>query len=88
MKNYSTVIFLGNGYDVARGYRTKYSDFYQDDLFNDLCKKDKSDNQLAQFIQQVNNERGPENWCDLEEALFLYSCKLTEIKKKNSHLQT
>lgn len=77
MQDYSTVIFLGNGYDVASGYKTKYSDFFKDDLFKELCKKD---NRLAQFIDEANQKKGADNWSDLEEELFNYSCYLTKIK--------
>ncbi|MBR3577351.1 MAG: hypothetical protein IKN98_01070 [Bacteroidales bacterium] len=74
MQNHSTVIFLGNGYDVASGYKTKYSDFYQDETFKELCKT----NHLAFYISLVNNSSN--NWSDLEEQLYNYSCFIKHVK--------
>lgn len=77
MENISTVILLGNGYDVAYGYCTKYSDFYLDELFLELCK---TPNDLAKFIKKANEEKGKELWSDLEEELYKYSLALTNVK--------
>lgn len=74
MANPSTVIFIGNGYDVADGYKTKYSDFYQDDLFKELAKT----NHLAAYINLVNS--ATDRWSDLEEQLYNYSCVITHIR--------
>ena len=84
MEYHSTVILLGNGYDVAYGYDTRYRDFYEDDLFKNLCKvTDKTNNKLAQFIQKANEEKGKDNWSDLEEELYNYSRYLTETSKNS-----
>ena len=82
---------MGNGYDVAYGYDTRYGDFYKDELFKELCNKS---NLLAKFIDNANIEKGKNKdqekgeeqddgskWSDLEEELCSYSRYLTEMNK-------
>lgn len=77
----STVILLGNGFDVACGYSTKYSDFYKDDFFKALVEK----NHLARYIKMVNDQK--ENWSDLEMELYNYSTQMTSFQKGENRLE-
>lgn len=81
MENHSTVILLGNGYDIAYGLNTKYSDFYNSNLFKELCQ---TPNDLAHFINKANEEKGKELWSDLEEELYNYSIALTKMKSNGA----
>ena len=65
MKNYSTLIFVGNGFDLAVGFPTSYSHFYNSDYFKSLIK---SGNSIAQHIEKKKLQTG--NWSDLELELF------------------
>ena len=67
-----SLIFIGNGFDVAHGYKTRYSDFY--DNCDELKKCASNGNTLCQHI--LDNIKG-EMWQDLECGLFEYSKKLT-----------
>lgn len=70
-KEIKSMIFIGNGFDVAHGYKTKYSDFYANsiELKNLAC----NGNTLCQHI--LDNVKG-DLWQDLECGLFEYSKKL------------
>lgn len=77
------MIFIGNGFDVAHGYKTKYCDFYANSIeLKELATKG---NVLCQHI--LDNVKG-DLWLDLECGLFEYSKSLTlkygEGNKKNS----
>jgi len=77
------MIFIGNGFDVAHGYKTKYNDFYANSIeLKELATKG---NVLCQHI--LDNVKG-DLWLDLECGLFEYSKSLTlkygEGNKKNS----
>ena len=39
MTGKQTVVLLGNGFDIALGYHTKYIDFYESDEFGKLGNK-------------------------------------------------
>ena len=66
------MIFIGNGFDVAHGFKTRYSDFYNN--CDELNKLAKEGNSLCQHI--LDNVKG-DMWQDLECGLFEYSKKLT-----------
>ena len=68
----SAMIFIGNGFDVAHGYKTKYSDFYANS--DELKKLAGNGNVLCQHI--LDNVKG-DLWQDLECGLFEYSKELT-----------
>lgn len=57
------VLILGNGFDVALGYNTKYSDFYKSETFGRYATETK----LGKHIKE--NITGP-NWTDLECGLY------------------
>ena len=66
------MIFIGNGFDVAHGYKTKYSDFYANSI--ELRNLASNGNILCQHI--LDNVKG-DLWQDLECGLFEYSKSLT-----------
>lgn len=77
------MIFVGNGFDVAHGYKTKYIDFYTNSIeLKELASKG---NVLCQHI--LDNIKG-DLWQDLECGLYEYSKSLTlkhgEGDKKSS----
>lgn len=64
-------VYIGNGFDIACGFKTKYSQFIESAVFSEL-KKNCS---LAQWIGCKYNE-DKDKWSDLEELLFVYSHQL------------
>lgn len=72
-KDTRSIIILGNGFDVALGYPTKYSQFYENSkALRDYANKG---NALCQHI--LENIDG-ELWSDLERGLYQYSLRITE----------
>lgn len=67
-----SMIFIGNGFDVAHGYKTRYGDFYNN--CEDLIQLANNGNLLCKHI--VDNING-DMWQDLECGLFEYSKMLT-----------
>ena len=66
------MVFVGNGFDVAHGYKTKYIDFYTNSIeLKELASKG---NVLCRHI--LDNVKG-DLWQDLECGLFDYSKSLT-----------
>jgi hypothetical protein len=80
--NNKCVVYIGNGFDVACGFRTKYSQFIESDIFRSLSKESK----LAQWIAE-KHEEDKDKWSDLEELLYLYSIHLCETTIDNSSFQ-
>lgn len=74
-KTPNTLIIVGNGFDVANNFKTKYSDFYQSHFFSNLY----ANSNLAKFITNQNRLL---NWSDLEMLLAKYSNYL--VDKYNS----
>ena len=68
-----TMIFIGNGFDVAHGLKTKYCDFYENCSELRVLAKN-NNNLLCQHI--LDNVKG-EMWQDLECGLYTYSQELT-----------
>ena len=69
----TALAFIGNGFDVALGFETKYSDFYKKSkLLKEYAEKG---NSLCAHI--LNNVKG-ELWKDLECGLYQYSIELTK----------
>lgn len=75
MNNYC-VIYLGNGYDVAWGFKTKYCQFIESTMFKEL----KSACNLAKWVSDKYSE-DKNRWSDLEEMLFIYSNHLRNLYK-------
>lgn len=64
-------LYIGNGFDVACGFRTKYSQFIESDIFVNHTEESK----LAKWIHEKYNE-DQDKWSDLEELLYLYSINI------------
>lgn len=65
-----TLILIGNGYDVAMSYKTRYSDFIGSTYFPNKIK-----NSLCEYISDASKRH--EKWIDLEMELYDYSLELT-----------
>ena len=76
--NTNSMLILGNGFDLANGYKTKYSDFYNSNYFRECIK---NSNNLSMYIEKKANENSL--WRDLEYALFEYSRWLTSKNGEN-----
>ncbi len=73
-------VYIGNGFDIACGFKTKYSQFVESVIFSEL----KKNCCLAQWIGCMYNE-DKNKWSDLEELLFVYSHRLTTKFKLAPH---
>lgn len=65
------MVYLGNGFDVACGLKTKYSQFIESEIFAELEKHCS----LARWIKSKYTE-DKDRWSDLEELLYEYSLYL------------
>lgn len=68
-----SIVILGNGFDVALGIPTRYSQFYENS--QELREYANNGNALCQHI--LDNIRG-DYWSDLECGLYQYSLSLTQ----------
>ncbi len=75
-----TLLLIGNGFDIACGYATSYSEFVKNKLFADLIEKG---NNLCRHIQSVKEMQ---NWVDLEVELYNYSQKITRENRININI--
>lgn len=66
------MVFIGNGFDVAHGYKTSYKDFYEN--CKELKRLSQQGNRLCKHI--IDNVDG-ELWKDLEYGLYEYSKQIT-----------
>ena len=95
-----TILILGNGFDIAMGRKTKYTDFieFEKQLFSNpdegLLKflKDKNigiekyrDNLYLKFINE-NKDRLGENWSNLEIMISQLSDAIMYFKENNEVL--
>ena len=71
--NNNCVLYIGNGFDVACGFKTRYSQFLESEVFCDLSKESK----LAQWILKKYTE-DKSKWSDLEELLYFYSIHISK----------
>ena len=69
--NSKTTLFIGNGYDVAYGYKTSYAEFLSSPNFDYQIH---NGNKLCAFIRQQKEQN---NWVDIEVCLYEY-CKTIE----------
>lgn len=72
---YKKAIILGNGFDIANGFPTRYSDFISSIQFAELLN---SNNQLASYIRQKYDEA---SWVDIEEQIGIYSAQLEKYTR-------
>lgn len=77
MKNPSTLIFIGNGFDCALGYPTSYKNFFESDKFQTLP----TDNLLAKHIKDLKDRTN--QWSDLEVTLSNYSHGSLDLVKSD-----
>lgn len=68
------LIILGNGFDIANGYKTSYENFVACSYFENLL----SSNDL---VKEIKNKYGIQNWVDVELEIANYSNQL--YKKYN-----
>lgn len=68
------VYFIGNGFDINLGMKTRYSDFY---------KQYNTQNSKSELIKELKNEiaEGVINWSDLELAFGKHTVKLKNIEE-------
>jgi hypothetical protein len=68
------VYFIGNGFDINLGMKTRYSDFY---------KQYNTQNSKSELIKELKNEiaEGIINWSDLELAFGKHTVKLKNIEE-------
>lgn len=76
------MVILGNGFDVALGIPTRYSEFYNNS--KELRRLAKSGNSLCQHI--LDNIQS-DLWSDLERGLYNYSLDLTKKCGVNDETQ-
>lgn len=76
------IIYLGNGFDVACGLKTKYSQFIESDIYVQLEKT----NALANWIKSQYN-KDKDRWSNIEELLFYYSLYLQDSFSDYSSLK-
>lgn len=68
--------FVGNGFDIACGINSSYTDFY-----SWYCKQEKSDKEhVNRFRETIDNDikAGKKNWADFEVALGKYTMNFTK----------
>ena len=96
----ATILILGNGFDIAMGRKTKYTDFieFEKQLFSNLDEelleflKDKNirieeykDNLYLKFIHE-NKDRLGENWSNLEIMISQLADAIKYFKENNEVL--
>lgn len=71
-KAINIVFFIGNGFDINLGMRTRYSDFYE--YYKNIESK-------SSIVKELKEEiaRGIINWSDLELAFGKYTIKLKDL---------
>jgi hypothetical protein len=71
-KNISTIVIIGNGFDLNQGLKTSYTDFVKSSDFNILTAD--QNNQLAIYLKEKHHLQ---NWIDIENELTKYSNEVT-----------
>lgn len=72
--NKQCLLYLGNGFDVAHGYHTRYKDFYNSKIDELKSSANKGNLLFQHIISRITGEY----WQDLERGLYEYSKELTE----------
>lgn len=72
MENKRTLLVLGNGFDIAQGYNTRYSDFVKSSYFRNLVT---AANGFAVYLNDKNVQS--DKWVNLEKELENFSISLT-----------
>ena len=79
IRDYTTVLIIGNGFDLALGYKTSYKDFYQSTEFRSLI----GENALVTYINE-HNKNASNIWSDLEQMLSHYSMYYCDVINQNN----
>lgn len=66
-----TLLFLGNGFDLALGYSTSYRNFYDSAYFKKLLNKNNT------LCESIKFSPSKDLWSDLERGLYYYSLQQT-----------
>lgn len=68
---------IGNGFDLSRGYKTSYRDFYDWYL---KCQPNSSQNIIAKLKEDIGHDlnNGEKNWADFEIGLGRFTEKFSE----------
>lgn len=69
-----TVIFIGNGFDIACGYKTSYADFINSTFGEELIKSNYTYNILYEHIKRKYDAA---RWVDIEVEIGNYSNDIT-----------
>ena len=77
--NNDCVVYIGNGFDIACGFKTRYSQFLDSEIFHNFVQKSK----LAQWILGKYKEDN-DKWSNLEELLYYYSIHLCKNVQESS----
>jgi len=72
--NFKTLLFIGNGFDLAFDSKTSYKNFVESKQFNELQIKN---NHLANFIYE-KFETNDKKWVDVEIEIGNYSKKISK----------
>lgn len=77
-KAIKSLIFIGNGFDVAHGYKTRFKDFYENRKKELLFGAENGNALFRHIIDRITEEY----WKDLEKGLYDYSIELTNKNKE------
>lgn len=73
----SALLFIGNGFDLALGYKTSYLNFYRCKCFKEL-----KGNSICDIIKKPSEKS---KWSDLEKGLYKYSLSLSNPNNKGNY---
>lgn len=77
-KAIKSMIFIGNGFDVAHGYKTRFKDFYENRKKELLFGAENGNALFRHILDRITEEY----WKDLEKGLYDYSIELTNKNKE------
>nr|DAT41406.1 MAG TPA: abortive infection protein [Caudoviricetes sp.] len=78
----STLLILGNGFDLNLGLKTSYIDFMQSEYFDSLLKN--GSNKFAIYLK--SKARADARWVDIEEELKSYTKHVLSVyTEPNTH---
>ena len=78
-------LFLGNGFDLALGLKTKYTNFFNDVTVFPFADKYMFDDSPYKSLIAWLKERSHENWFDIEQEILNYAeFQKQELEKENA----
>lgn len=72
----NVTFLIGNGFDLACGLKTKYTDMY-----SKYCMTDSPNKNIEEFKKIILNDKNYENWTDFEMALPKFGKELGDFEK-------